>query len=268
MADESREGLVEAADDLRRQLGRLGLEDLLVVLGLEALGHLAREGQLVVGGGGGAEADGERRQPPARHLPHARHHHARVHAARQERAERDVALQPQPDRLADLVAQPLGQLGERRARPRRRRGRQRPVAAGAQRPGRQRRRVAGRQLGDAREGRARGRRVAVGEVVVQRLAVDLAPRPGVAEQRLDLGARTRSAAALPVVERLLAEPVAGEEQRRRGARPRSRRRTCRAAARRTARRPPPTPGGSPRCRCACGSARRGRTARRAAARKL
>ena len=115
-----------------------------MVVGGKARRHLARVGQLVVRGGAGAEPDGEGGDAPARHLPHAGRHHAGVHAARQEHAERHVALQPEPHRLAQLVADPLTQLDDVAGQWGGWRGRQRPVPAQRERAAGQRRRVAGR----------------------------------------------------------------------------------------------------------------------------
>ena len=94
------ERLVEVADDRGQELGDVRLQDLLVVVGAEALGDEPRVGQLVVRGEGAREADRDGRDAPARDLPHARHDRARIDAARQEDAERHVALEPQPDRVA------------------------------------------------------------------------------------------------------------------------------------------------------------------------
>ena len=79
--------------------------------------------------------------------------------------------------------------------------------------------------------RVRGRDVPQPHVEGQRLAVDLAREAGVGPQRLQLGAEDERTARPSVIERLLADPVAGQPQASARGGPRGRTRTCRRTAR-------------------------------------
>ena len=157
--------------------------------------------------------------PPARHLAHARHDRARVDrrptgTRRAARRSRAAAARPRGSRGA--AARPAS-ANARARRPARGRGRQRPVAAGRQRPVRPRSPVwRGRQLGDPGEDRALrracSRRRGSGAAPRRR---PRATRPGWQSSALISEANSEHAAVLPVVERLLAEPVAGRGTARR-----------------------------------------------------
>ena len=138
----------------------------------------------------------------------------RVDAAAEEDAERHVGDQPRADRgreqpveLADQVGGRLAGLadgGRRRA----------PVAAlgegAAGLPGQQ---VSGRQLAGAGEDRALAGDVAEDEVFVDRDRVELGADRGPGGERGQLRGEVEPVARVRVEERLLAEAVAGDQQR-------------------------------------------------------
>ena len=68
------------------------------------------------------------------------------------------------------------------------------------------------QLVDAGEHRQRRRHVAGAQIEIERLVVQLAGHARVAEQRLDLGPEDEALPPEVVVERLLSQPVAGDEE--------------------------------------------------------
>ncbi len=72
--------------------------------------------------------------------------------------------------------------------------------------------VARRQLGDAPEDRPRMRHVLVGQVIVQGLRVDLPRHAGHFQHALQLAGEQQPARLVPIDQRLLAQPVAGQEQ--------------------------------------------------------
>src|SRR5262249_15103625 len=72
--------------------------------GGESFRNLARVGQFVERRRGRPEADGERGQAPAGHLTSAGDDRAGIDPTRQEHAEWDVTFEPEPHRLAELVA--------------------------------------------------------------------------------------------------------------------------------------------------------------------
>ena len=207
------ERLVERPHDRRQQRLQVGLQDLLVMVGLEAPGDEPRVRQLVVRRRRAAEAHREGGDPSRRHLAHAGDHRARVDAAGEEDAERHVALEPPPHRLAHLLSN-RGQLLRQRRPSHRRRGAERKLPVATQRESTvgERRRVRRRKLPDLAEDRVRGRRVAEREVVVEGRPVERARDGRMTEERLRLRGEQEQSSPVPVVERLLAQPITREEQ--------------------------------------------------------
>ena len=87
----------------------------LVVVGAENVGDVTRVGELVRLARP-REAHGERLHRLVHVSRHERHDQARVEPAGKHRAERHVAHQAEPDRLVELLEQPLCVLGDREAR--------------------------------------------------------------------------------------------------------------------------------------------------------
>ena len=122
-----------------------------------------------------------------------------------------------------------------------------------------------RQLPDAGERRPGRRHVVVRQVVVTaRPCPAAASKAGSARKAFGSEAKTIPSRVQPVVERLLAEPVAREQETAPPARPRARTRTCRGAARGSRRRRRRRPPAAPRCPSACGTGARATRARAAA----
>ena len=207
------ERLVERPDDRREHRLHVGLEDLLVVIGLEALRDEPGVRQLVVRGRSAAEAYREGRDPARRHLAHAGDHGARVDAAREEDAERHVAFEASPHRLAQSLSHRRGVFRGPGPRSRRRNVQgELPVAAERQAPVDEHRRVGRRELVDRVENRARGGCVAEREVVMERRPVEPPGDRRMTKKRLGLRGEEEQVPTMPVVERLLSQPVTSEEQ--------------------------------------------------------
>ena len=100
-----------------------------------------------------------------------------------------------------------------------------------------------------RRGHVAERQVGVDRVVVE---LDGASRP-LGEQALELGGEHDESSVRRPVQRLDAEPVAGDDRAIDEACPTRPARTCRAAAARTARPPPRTGAAGSRCRSGCGT---------------
>ena len=205
------EGLVVDVGQAVDQLEGVGLHHLHVVLGPEGLGDLPGIGRFVEAGLGEADRAGIDRL--AGQPGHRRDHGAGIDPARKEGAQRDVGDHPEVDRLAQLRDQFLLQVVRRGlglrleghvpvgARPR-----CRPAFSGLHD-------MAGRQLGDAAVDRLRVRDVAIGEVVLDGLVVEVAPQARMHQEGLQLrGEEDRAVRQLRVVERLDAQAVAGQEQ--------------------------------------------------------
>ena len=79
-----------------------------------APGHQAGVRQLVEGLL--VEADGERLDGPVAEPAHQRDDHARVDAPAEQRTERHIGDQPQPDRLGQDLKQRLGRLSSSSSR--------------------------------------------------------------------------------------------------------------------------------------------------------
>ncbi len=154
---------------------------------------------------------------------------ARIDAAADERAERNVGDQHRFDRARELALERVdgGHTGEcvLRAAGGLPEFARRELAAGERQP------VACRQLADGRVRRVRRRDVLAFEIQRERVPVDRVREAGKRPQRLQLGAEGERAAVGSVVERLDAEVVAREEELAARRDPTARRRTCRQAGR-------------------------------------
>ena len=87
------------AHQRRQDVQRPRLDHQLVVLGAEALRHLAGIGQLVEVALAEANREGLHRR--AAELGHLGHHRARIHAAAEERTQRHIGHQPSPHGVAE-----------------------------------------------------------------------------------------------------------------------------------------------------------------------
>ena len=202
--------LVEVVDELRQVFQERRIQRALVVLGAGGAGHRACMRRLVelrVG-----QPDRECRQVlHADALREHRDQQARVEAAAQEGADGHVAHQVQPQRFVDLFFELVGErlvaalelrlVGEV------------PVAANRGFAAvLEHQHVPGREFADAAVHRARRRDEAQGQVLVERLEIHLAQRRVAGEQRLDLRREGEAGRGARVVERLLAEVVARDDQ--------------------------------------------------------
>ena len=203
-------GLVEDARDLGEERGRvLAPNDRLVVLGAEPPRRRRRVAALVVRRL--VEADGEGLDRRGGRLGGERRHQARVDTAREEAAPRDVAQDAGRDRAAEPPDHLFRRLGRRRGRPGRPRGR--PVPVDRLRPvGLDRHVVRRWQLPDGAEDRVGGRHVLVGQVVDERPRIELAGHVGVNEERLQLRGEEKRVRESCVVERLLPEAIASQDE--------------------------------------------------------
>ncbi len=143
---------------------------------------------------------------------HQRHQRAGVDTARQEDAERHVGHQPAPHRTQQAPAQLLAHLVHRTgSRPA---ALEPPVAARRWRGGALaiEQRCSRRQFLDPSDDAAGSRHVLVSHEVVERLDIPLQRHPWRHDHRLEL--RPEDDALWPIVdvERLDAQPVAGEEE--------------------------------------------------------
>ena len=184
-----------------------------MVVGPEALGDDPRQGSLVELAL--VEADRERAHLP-RGLRGERGQHARVDPAREEDADGHVGDQVRPNRVAQPLAQLLGQLvlafGADLAR---RHGAWSCVALDRDvraLPGLPDEHAPGWQLAHVAEDRQRRRHEAEREERLERVLVDLAGEPRLAHQRLQLGREGERVSGQPVVQRLDAEAVARQDQ--------------------------------------------------------
>ncbi len=205
-------GLIEVPRQFGHEVNGVGPDDELVMLGTEVLGHGA--GGFVVRGFA-AEADGECFHRAADGLGHEVHDGAGVQPAGEERAQRHVADEAQVHGFADVVEEGRNGLGFGWRRCRRRpygwNGR-RPVfaflhaAIGDAQP------TAGTQHANAREHGIRRGDVAVGEVERQGRGVERARHVGISQQAFDPGTEDQPRGVAEIVERLFAQPVAGQPQ--------------------------------------------------------
>ena len=120
----------------------------LVVIGAEDGGHVPCVGELVRLARA-READGEGLHRLGHVSRHQRDDQARVETAGEHRAERDVAHQPEPDGLVELLEQALGVLADREARRRALGAGYDQNARSSTRPVLDHERVAGKQLPNA-----------------------------------------------------------------------------------------------------------------------
>jgi hypothetical protein len=207
---ELRHGLVHRPHEVLELDALLGHRELdLVVIGPEDAGDAARVRELVELSVLG-EADREGAHRLAVGTRHQRHDQARVQAAAQHRAQRHVAHQPQPDRLVELLEEPLGVLVDGQAGAVRRRLRVGPVLLDAEIAALDHEPVPGRQLAHAGERRHRRREIAEGEVRGDRLVIEADLDHPARQQALELGSEHEPVAATGVVERLDPHPVASE----------------------------------------------------------
>ncbi len=156
------------------------------------------------------EADRERAHRLRRLLGHQRDDDARVDAARQQRAERDVGDQPAANRCGDRRADALEPLPFVHARFGRLGA---PVTLDALGRSLRDEDVAGSQLVDAADGGPIAGDVLQREIGVDRVEVDLSRDPGEPQERLQLGREGERPVGEPrPQQRLLAEPVPGEHE--------------------------------------------------------
>ena len=207
-----RERLVVGLRDRGQELGHVLPHQEHRVLGLEVTRDGARRGQLVVGVR--VEADRERLDRPAAEPAHARDHRARVDAAAQERAHRNVGDHPVAHRLLDARAQLGRQILDLGGRARFVLGqvRELPVAVEVDAAVAAQEEVRRRQLRDASEDAERRRDVPEGEIVVDCDRIHVAPRIGILQQPLELRCEGQALFTGAVVERFHSQSVAGEEQ--------------------------------------------------------
>ena len=166
-----------------------------------------------------AEADRERLDRLVICLRHQRDDEARVEPPAEHRAERHVAHQPEPDRLASSSSSSLRVLRERSARWPAVGQRVRQYGSLDDAPSAIDEPVAGQQLVDSRERRARRRDEPERQVGVDRVVVELDRRRARSRARLfSSDAKTTRSPTSRVVERLDPEAVAREH----GAPPRGR----------------------------------------------
>ena len=87
-------------DQPGQELGHIGSYDHLVMNGAECRRHLSRKGEFVVGT---LEADRERLDWLARHAAHDCHDQTRIEPSAQQRANRNVSLEPLADGLVETL---------------------------------------------------------------------------------------------------------------------------------------------------------------------
>ena len=204
------ERLVQIPGEVIDDLEGVRLEQELVVLGPEPLGHEPRVARLVVVRL--READRERLHRARVQPRHGRHDRARIDAAAQERAQRHVAHEVQADGFLDELAEPLHEvrlgpsvLGLEAWI---------PVPFGAHAPARRgEQNVPGLELADAVDDAVRRGRAPEREEAADRAPVEVALDVDRLQQRLQLRREEELAAGLGIVERLDAQPVASHQQR-------------------------------------------------------
>ena len=202
-------------DQALDQVDRPRLDDELVVVGGVALRHQPPVRPLVEALAV-LEADRERLHRPVELRRHDPDHGARVDPAAEEGAERHVGDQPPRDRVLEPRADLAGRLAQREVEvlgPVDPRDRRLPVALDDRlAPRLEAEHVPGRQAAHALEEGARCRHVAEVQVGGDRLGVQAPRHRGIGEQGLDLAPEHEPPARAPVVERLLAHPVAAEDE--------------------------------------------------------
>jgi len=269
------ERLVERPREVGGVDGLLRIGELeLVVLAAEQIGDAARVGELVRGPRL-AEADREGLDRPRGVPRHQRDDQARVQPAREHRAERHVAHQPQPHRLLEQLEQ-VGRVGVVGAHERVGvRVGIAPVRLARDPGGAGEQELPRLQLPHRGERGQRRGHEAEGEIGVDRGVVEVGRDETARQQALQLGGEEQQAADARVVERLDPEAVAGRAAAAAPARPRRRPRTCRAAGSAARGRSARTGAAAPPCRRpsgrrgprAGGAGRRGCRARRSGSRR-
>ena len=203
-------------DQPRQHRDGVRLDDELLVLGAEALGdHPGVSGLVILLR---RKADREGLDPAGADPRHRRDHGARIDPARQKRAERHVGDQPQPHRLFQMRHQLVLQFGGAAPRTTGTGPRQLPIPDQLRLPPAtfavwlDHQIMRRRQAADALEGGFRRGDVLEGQILVDGAQVRPAAdaRPG--QKRLDLGAEQQGRTGRGVIQRLLAEPVARQDQ--------------------------------------------------------
>ena len=202
-------GLVEVPDQPRQDLHYLRLDAKLLVDRLKPLGRQPGVAGLVIFRHG--EADGERPQGAAGKLPHEAHDDRRIDAAGEERPQRHVALQAGLDRRGKPAAEQPGVLAPR----------QRlfdaevglPVGPDLQPVVAVNCQVARRQFADALPDCPRVGHVLVGQVFIKGLRVDVPRHAGDLQDALQLAGEEQPAGLVAIDQRLLAQPIAGQEEK-------------------------------------------------------
>ena len=202
-------------DQFRQEIEEvLGGDDHLGVIGAERTRHPSRLIQLggsVLGEIAHREALYLRSAAFLAQIDHVGGDGARVEPAGEEHPERNVAHEADPGRVAEPPPEVLRQIAIVAALVRRGWIDRLPVAPDGE-PAAVEDGVRGRrELVDLGEGGEPGGDVAEAQVEIERLFVELAGNCRIAEERLDLAPEGQPVLAEVVVERLLPQPVAGEE---------------------------------------------------------
>ncbi len=195
-------------DDATQQLGVVQPPGQGMMIRREGVGGELRVFRFVVPAGGHAER--ERLDRLGNQRCHQPDDERRIQATGQERAQRDVAHQPDGHRFAQTVAEFDGPI-LLRALGLRRGVAQRPIARRARRTVGRFGHVPGKQLADAGKQRPIFRNVAERQVPVERLRIDLTDRIGNL-QGLDLRGEKQAFAGFPVVQRLDPETIADQQE--------------------------------------------------------
>ena len=145
-------------------------------------------------------------------VDHVRGDGARVEPAGEEHAERNVAHEADFGRVPQPFPEVLGQVAVVAALVRRGRVDRLPVAPDGELAAVEDGIRGRRELVDLGEGGEPGGDVAEAQVEIERLFVELAGNCRIAEERLDLAPEGQPVLAEVVVDRLLAQAVAGEEE--------------------------------------------------------
>ncbi len=207
-----RERLVQMHDEPIEQGDDVGRHESLPMVRRESLRDLSRKRQLVVAAIVESHAEAVHRGAVfLRRFGHEGDHGARVDSAREEHAERHVAHHLGGDGVAQLLANRVHRVVFGPFPNRDRRGV--PVTLDAQLPVTVDEIVRRREPADPREDRARGNDVLVGEELIQRDEVQLAPDTRCAQQRFDFRSEDQPLRRFGVVEGLFARAIASGDQR-------------------------------------------------------
>ena len=198
--------------DLLNKPADVGRHHKLVVIRVQSLGHSPGIGQFVIAGL--AETDGKRLYRPPHFARHRRHHRAGVDPARKEGAQRHIAFQSQADRLGDQFAEPFDVVAFLALRLLCRLPGvvKIPIAPRLNAPVSESHEMAGGQSGNAFERRGRVGHIAKGKKIRDGFRIDFPANRGMLQQRFDFRAKDQSIAHKNIVQRLLANPVASQEE--------------------------------------------------------